>query len=180
MKLWTIHPVEVHERLLDAGRLTVSWKFADPDRVEAYRWMAEQMEVRGIALHGNAPVWAWRVWGTRERPRPDLRASNHLHSGTRGVRMEIDAPDDLVLLSEFTDWHAVLNRGYLSWSEAEAEEVDARGCTDEEMRRSWGRIFDLAGGDPEWNGPVTERMIQACLPYLDAEWVRRTDPFTAR
>jgi hypothetical protein len=173
-----------HAELVARGRLVGRWRYVDPYQVAAYRWMVRAMERRGIRTGGRPPVWAWHSFDPPRRRKPDLRCSGHLPRGERGVRLVVEAPDALVLLSDFDSWHSVLNRGYLSLSEAEADRMDgleARGrLTAAMVERSWERIFDLTGGDADWWKPAGERQIQACLPYFKASWVREATPFVAR
>jgi hypothetical protein len=185
MLLYPILTPDQHRELLAHGRLIGRWRFIDPYHVQAYRWMVAAMRRRGIDTRGRPPVWAWHSFNPPLRRKPDLRSSYSLTTpGTRAVRLVIDVPDRLVLLSDFEAWHAVLNNWYLSFSEAEHDRKEAledRGrLTRSMIESSWNRIFDLRAGDPVWRGEPDERQIQACLPYLTASWVLETTPFRAR
>jgi len=79
----------------------------------------------------------------------------------RGVRIWFDAPDDLVLLSDFMDWHLVLN-----WSLHVAAGRDGRSPG----AASWTKIFNVDESE----------VVQACLPYLRGDWVRGAREFVAR
>ncbi|MCD5407731.1 DUF3841 domain-containing protein, partial [Candidatus Bipolaricaulota bacterium] len=151
VRVWTIQPVEVLERL-EAERVL----YADPSRIpeefrHAYDWMRTQMERRIPGYGGHYPWWGWHS------PRPDLRRSGHLPQGTRGVRLELELDPAEMLLSDFDAWHVVLNRGYLALSEDEEEAWYRRFAAAVPDRRawplpepwrsdilsSWERIFDL-------------------------------------
>lgn len=111
---------------------------------EEYKWMMEQMRSRLPNYKGEYPVWVWVK-------KPDLRQT-HFEKGERFVRLTVELNDNDVLVSDFEDWHMVLNNGFLSFSEEEdnAYEEGKLAMTKEE---SWNRIFDLeTQGDQDWNG----------------------------
>jgi hypothetical protein len=145
--------------------------------------MAKQMVLRIGKPPGRsrAPLWAWKVW-SRRTPKPDLRSRAHLPSGTAGVRIEFEAPPDCVLLSDFTRWHVVLNRQFLSDNAEEDDAAATRMSGDRKLRieRSWERIFELDRGDPEYWGPFGDRGIQATLWQIELAQVRKVTSFTAR
>jgi len=143
--------------------------------------MVATMLRRGIDTRGHPPIWAWHSFDPPHRCKPDLRSSFYLTKpGTSAVRLVIEAPDELVLLSNYEAWHAVLNNSYLSLSEAEDRRVDRARLTRRHIERSWIQIFDLTAGDPRWLGKPGHRPIQACLPFINAAWIRESTPFTAR
>lgn len=165
------------------GRLIGLWRAVDSYHVEPYRWMVAAMRRRGIDTRSRPPVWAWHTFHSRARPKPDLRSSYYLTTpGTRAVRLTIEVPDELVLLSDYEDWHAVLNRHYLSNTEREDRAIERKypQVPRRLLESSWERIFDLGSGSPDWRGKPAERSIQACLPFIESAWVREATPFTAR
>jgi hypothetical protein len=145
--------------------------------------MVAAMRRRGIDTHGRPPVWAWHSFRPPARPKPDLRSSYWLTTpGTRAVRLVIRAPDELVLLSDYEAWHAVLNNTYLSLTEREDREIERKYPNPPRrvLKASWIRIFDLEAGDPRWRGKPNERSIQACVPYVESSWIIESTPFRAR
>lgn len=198
--LWTILTEAALAVLEREGRLVSRVDLVDPDWLEAYRWMAHQMERRLEVTRGGAtlPIWAWFQYDSARRPRPDLRRSGHLPSGTPGFLVEFEAPTGSYLLSDFEGWHSVLNRWYLAASDADDDrfhlERERRGLSrlDElhddlpddlhrERERSWERIFDLEAR--AWFAdslPLEERSIQATLWQLDRERICSIRSFTAR
>lgn len=187
MRVWTIQPVEVLERV-EAEQVL----YADPTYIleefrHAYDWMHVQMERRIPGYQGHYPWWGWHS------PRPDLRRSGHLPRGSRGVRLELELDPHEVLLSDFDAWHAVLNQGYLALSEEEDEAwyrqfeaaVPERWAwpLPEPWRSailfSWERIFDLKvlAASEYWRG---EHYIQATFEALRLADVRKCTPFVAR
>lgn len=168
----------------------------------AYDWLATRMEamIGGRPSPRALPLWAWQQYDGAARPRPDLRSSGHLPRGTRGIRIEFEIDDSAVVLSDFMDWHFVLNGWYVSDSEEEDDAFDASvakkwhsgGCWKpnfpprhrRRIEASWEKIFDLdrACDDEDWRGPSgrDERDIQATFWSIDIGMVRRADEFTAR
>jgi hypothetical protein len=155
--------------------------------------MSDQMRLRLPPHHTRVPLWGWYRWQGTKQCRPDLRASGHLARGLPGVRIELELPEDSVLLSDFDSWHCVLNRCFLSLNEQEDEtfvrELERTGVEqrwpypepfDLRVVSSWQRIFDLEAGDVEWRGPLSERSIQATFWELTIPQIRRVDIFRAR
>ena len=84
----------------------------DPIFARAYHWMAEQMRIRigeppikGIEY----PMWAWYQYNSAKDNKPP-RSSKNMKDGVN-VYMEIEIPDNEVLLSDYGSWHAPLNEG---------------------------------------------------------------------
>jgi hypothetical protein len=170
----------------------------EPGWADSYAWMARQM-TRRIGPPPSAksyPVWAWFQYNGASRPKPDLRCSALLSRGKRGVRIEFECPDQLVLLSDFELWHCVLCYSMLDESEAESERFDEelkqrgismpfpRPLPDPELHRrieqSWERIFDLDWDADGWCHERAVKSIQATVWQLTVDQVRRETHFTAR
>lgn len=168
MILWTIQQTPAYDSLKRRGILYGSWnRILEPTFKESYIWLIDQMKSRGIPIK-HPPVWAWVK-------KPDLRRSAHLEAGKQGVRLRLDTPDSLVLLSEFCAWHCVLNNIYLPTSLDDKEEASI-----DEIRESWKHIFPESEtcikGIVCSDGPH----YQATLPYLKESWVTDVTYFTAR
>ncbi len=176
----------------------------DPEKdhfLRAYDWMRQQMKERIPGYQGNWPWWAWHTWATKNGTpihKPDLRNYRWCHRGAN-VRMELNVPDEKVLLSCFDGWHAPLNRRYLAFDDQEEEAFygefkSLRQYTLAELRQgikpeprseeqqaayelwerrkeeSWTRCFDL-----EWMRQSRYQgaeMIQACFEELRLEYVQ--------
>ncbi len=191
MRLWMIVAEPAVRALERQGGLVADGRRTPPDFRRAYRWMATQMAARvgPPPRPGAFPLWAWAQWlGPRQR-KPDMRASGLRPDGTDSFRLTLELPDAQVLLSDFEDWHAVLNGWYLGQSEAESDAFDAElaaaavpwgwPCPEPFYSRvlaSWLRAFDLdrTGRDPARQG------IQATFWRLAAPQVRRIERFPAR
>ena len=184
MILWSIQTAEALRHLERKGRLQGDWRRVDKDYRQAYQWMTGQLCKRlALPMH-RPPIWAWHSCGGAARRKPDLRESGRLPPGTKGVRLELEAPEELILLSDFMMWHCALNRWHLALNAAEKRKIEALEqagkLTEQIIVRSWSRMFDLSCGSSYLWGPKKERSIQACLPYIKLDWLRRTDHFTAR
>ena len=126
MILWSIQPEEVFNLIQRGGvyRCDIHKSgmkdFADVQ----YSWLVSQMKKRiGPPPEGvSFPVWAWYQW-REDRKKPDLRWERW-HCGFNGekfYRLEIEIPDEQVLLSDFEAWHVPLNNGLFTDSDNEEE-----------------------------------------------------------
>ena len=156
MRLWTIQPESVCRLVENGGvyrcNIEQSTFASDPQTRAAYRWMAGQMKKRiGPAPEGvQYPVWCFVK-------RPDLRTERWQWGpkGRYGL-MEIEVPDARVLVSEFDEWHAVLNRWLISFTQDEdaaLQQTADRLCGRERSafyEKNWERIFDPTPLDNGW------------------------------
>lgn len=172
-------------RMERTGILKADGRRAERGYFAASQWMREQVVARlGPPPAGiTYPIWAWKVW-EHDRPRPDLRASRrHFPSGTLGALIAFTCEENQALLSDFINWHDVLSNHYLAYDEQEYLKVYGAGQREPEparIRKSWERIFDLAGGAPAFWGPVKERRIQATLWCVRLDQVRSVKWFRTR
>lgn len=182
LKLWSVRPESDYILLTQNGVYHTDERHVLNHRLEAYYWMAEQLRnkvppPKGVSL----PIWAWyRAYGL-SHIKPDLRKRGHLESGEKGVRIEFDIPENLVLLSNFDAWHSVLNDNCFAVNDAEYEYYEniKETCPIAEYeaikRKSWEKIFDLELlPDPN----IYE--VQAVLWELKKDWVKKVDFFIAR
>lgn len=135
----------------------------------------------------QSPVWAWKQYRGEAQRRPDLRyTKTEFLREEAGVRLELEVPDELVLLSDFELWHYPLNRWYLPRSEE-----DERGFETELQTGGWGKaqfdefpqyfqrraekswisIFDFAFEWQDLTRPLNQKSIQATVWELKLEWV---------
>ena len=146
-------------------------------------------------LADSQAIWAWYRWRGSTR-KPDLRCAGHLSRGESGVRLEIECPSDLVLLSDFTLWHYVLNYWYLPASEADGvafeSELTHHGLSFYDQKPlphdtyhraivdSWDRCFAPGRPEPGISEPDEQESIQATIWEITLDQVRECRPFTAR
>ena len=185
--LWTIQPLSVWIELNNKGHYICDEKYIDPYFKKAYNWLVSQMEYRiGERPKGvTYPIWAWHTMNWKHK-KPDLRESGYGEKGTKCVCMEIEVPDNEVLLSDFDAWHSVLNDGYFENSKSEEEwgilhnEFDKLSI--EEQKRvklkSWNKIFDISPFKNDW--VHKGEYIQATFWVLYLKDVKRVQFFTSR
>lgn len=99
--LHTIQTAEAFDELTANGLLVPDPARAESDYAEAYVWMLRQMDQR-LPTSGASALWLWAG-----RRREDLVGSCQLSPGR--VLLTCRIPREHVLLSEFSDWHNVLN-----------------------------------------------------------------------
>lgn len=195
MRLWTIQHEKAFETLEKSGVLTANENnlFCEDYYRFAYDWLVEQMKLRvGMPPYGiHYPIWAWYQWEGK-RKRCDLRCGGYAQRGTHLVQLEMEIPDNEVMLSDFDDWHCVLNRGLNSDDEAELDEYynSIRDIDNEEfwnniekypdlvhlrekVIQSWDRIFDM-------DNIRNDASIQATFWLLKKEQVVKEEHFIAK
>jgi hypothetical protein len=181
MILWTNHPENFYESSKKRGYIKADAKYIMRDDKDKYIWMADKILEMGIANKRTYPVWAWYKYDGK-RKKPDLRCSGHLPRGTKGVCIEFDACKSEVLLSNFEQWHSVLNNWFLCKNNEEDAyfEKYPQLLTETVVRKSWDRMFDLTFGSEDLWGPMNERWIQACVPIVYNHQIRNVIRFVAR
>jgi hypothetical protein len=159
-RLWTFQAIDSIEELKTKGILQAGWDRYSPTShfAPSYRWMAKQMEARNIPCMNYAPIWAWHSSKKYEKA-PTLVEARCLLSDLEiefGVQtIEFECPVELVLLSRYGIWNAIMDELYSSEDKVKID------------KRSLNRLF------------ATERKqfkrydsIQATMPYLKLEWVK--------
>ena len=160
MRLWTIQGIAIYEQLQPEGvAYCTKPSMGDlPEFQRAYRWMAEQMRKRigEPPIEGvESPMWAWYQFISAKHKKTP-RSVGDFAEGV-SVYMEIEVPDNEVLLSEFGSWHAPLNECPLDdWKRIERitdkldKEAGRRLKFDEyptgvqkEIEKSWEAVFDI-------------------------------------
>jgi Domain of unknown function (DUF3841) len=195
MIIWSIHPLEFFQKLEknkvifpNKKKLSYSNEFLD-----SYHWMATQMDKKiGGRPHPTAvPFWGWYQWQNEQVKRPDLRVRAHLQAGTRGVRMELDIPDDQVVLSDFMLWCDVLNKWYIANNLRDSNkffaDTERMGMYDSWTRRlqikaekSWYKVFDMSFHAKGIASPRYKKAIQATFWKISLNQVKDVKFFTAR
>lgn len=187
MNLWTIQPENVYQNILNTGYYRCDFeKINMKELAPQYDWLTEQMRKRiGKAPKGvKYPVWAWYQWEGK-RKKPDLRRERW-GNGWKGERfacLEIDVPDDEVLLSDFDLWSIILLDGFISYSEEDdkALETKYKMLSEESQKKmkykNWEAVFDIAYFKNDWI--LKGESIQATFWELRKEQMRRVWMFTA-
>lgn len=187
MILWTIQPIEVYELIQETGVYHCQLERSMlSDFREQYDWLAQEMRTRiGEPPTGvSHPVWAWYMRGGK-RKKPDLRAERWKNGwkGERFVCMEIDIPEEKLVLSDFDAWSIILLHGLISDSEEEDGRLEAEYDRLPEAEkvsyrnRNWTRVFDLTYLDNDWMHRGD--FIQATFWELKREDIRKVWFFEA-
>ena len=166
MRLWTIQGIEIYEQL-QRDRVAYCTKPAwsdDEKFMKAYLWMADEMRQRigePPIKDIKYPMWAWYQYNSAKSKKPP-RSWLDIQEGVSAY-MEIEIPDNKVLLSGFCNWHNVLNQWPLTnWKRIDKKtdllEKEAGKSLDfddypveiqKEIEDSWEAIFDLDRRDKE-------------------------------
>ena len=193
MRVWTIQPVEVWEELNKKGYFICDPTKADyiSDKEwnfkEAYDWLVGQMQYRiGRRPIGvSYPIWAWHTHDWQHK-KPDLRKVGLGNKGQKSVCIEVEIPDNQIVLTDFDAWHFVLNKWYFDDSHSEEEwkmlhakydRLD-RDVKEKVKIQSWQKVFDVSPFQTEWCH--RGRSIQATSCVLHLKDVKDVRFFTAR
>lgn len=194
MVLWTIQPEEVYKSLMKDGVFRTEENLSligdIPEFKMQYDWLADKMKlIVGKAPAGvKYPIWAWHTWEGK-RKRRDLRNNGYGNKGTRMVQLEIEIPDQDVLLTDFDLWVAILNgfnlnieseddfeRDYYCLQTAEKSEHYTEYM--EEIIKSWDKCIEPAGHNNMFMSE--EKSIQATFWELKKEQVKKVWHFVCR
>ena len=169
---------------------------------DAYNYMSMQMKKRiGEPPEGVVfPIWAWHSWDG-QRKRPDVRRHDFrsflCYNST--FLMEIEIPDEQVLLSDKYQWNAVVSKYICSDYEINLKNVDEKvedeiiKKSDQEIdwleslpetqrneiiHKSWEKAFDVF---PLQKSPCySTQWIQATFWELRIDQVVKTWGFKSR
>ena len=153
---------------------------------EQFDWLADEMRVRiGNSPEGAThPIWAWYMWeGIRKKP--DLRRARWGNGwkGDQFACMEIDIPEDRLVLTDFDSWSIILLNGLISDTEEEdiRQEQEYESLSENEKKeyrdQNWRRVFDLSFVDNGWMHRGDS--IQATFWELRKEDIREVRFFTS-
>lgn len=189
MKLWTIQTADIYHQIQRTGVYRCISEFSDKQEKEfrdAYIWIRGKMEEQiGPAPQGvSDPVWAWHTW-EGNRKRPDFRNHMFLFHDKDCCLMEIEVPDEKVFLTDYDDWHFVMNRWF--FHNEDPEDVwDRRdewweNLPEEEHQRvlleSWDKLIGLP---EETLMQKKDASIQATFWELRKEQVKKVWFYKAR
>jgi hypothetical protein len=160
-KYYTVQKIEGWKEAQTTGYLSGHPDYVWNTFLEPYHWMMKQMEKRIPNYEGEYPIWVWTE-------RQDLRRAGYFEPGTRGVQLELNIPDEKVLLSDFNAWHIVLNNDSLLVN-------DEENISKEE---SWERIFefDFLVNQLEW-GDIDSQGVTGKVSLRDIKLIKE---FTCR
>ena len=191
LKLWTMQPVEVYDILLRDGifRCDPS-KIPEPSFANSYGWLMDQLDKKCKKPDNvQLPIWAWFRFNKMEK-KPDLRHNCYGMRGEKMVCLELDVPDEEVLLSDFDLWHHPLNNWWLDdcfrpdYNEDDYDKAHKwfDSLTKEEQKKekekSWHQIFNIEPFESDWI--LRGHYVQAIFWELKQEYVKKVQYFTAR
>lgn len=196
MIIWSIHNLDFFKKL-ERNKIIYpnKKKLTFKEFFDSYDWIANQMDKRiGGRPHFTAlPFWGWYQYKDANHKRPDLRLGGHLESGAKGVRLELDIPDDKVLLSDFDMWGAVLNKSYIPKSPDDYDDfyrsLDAENLykfslwsksKQKQAEKSWKKIFDLQYYCKDLYPPREEKVIQATFWSISVDQIKNVTHFVAK
>lgn len=189
MRIWTIQSNEVIDIIEKNGEY-----ICDPAKDsailcfwDAYIWMCIQMDKKKIYHPEKCllPIWGWYRREFKNK-KPDLRFGGYAKRGTKCVCIELEIPDEDVLLSDFYAWHSVLNNSPFidketeeEW-EAEFDRIDALSPVryEEEKLQSWQKIFDIESVENSFMKKGC--YVQATFWKIKKEYIKKVQYFTAR
>ena len=194
MRVYTIQTVAFYEELMRNGVVYCNRESeCCLDSKVQYDWMAEQMRKRvGEPPRPEIkyPIWVWYQYISKKRPVPTMSSKDMEKEETEAVMLELEVPDNQVLLSNYFIWHlplshwAICNKNEDKQLYKELGEYEkAHGkCYEmheypENIQRkiiaTWERVFDMNLHDPYI---VTcrrqNRSIQGTIWLLRKEWIK--------
>ncbi|UKS27356.1 DUF3841 domain-containing protein [Paenibacillus sp. HWE-109] len=166
---WTLQEEVVWNEAVKIGYLEGKQEYAMYPA--EYIWMMAQMKQRLENYNDKYPIWLWIK-------KPDMRSASHFKSYTRCVRLTIDLEEENVLVSDFEDWHSVLNNGFNADNEQEYDDF-YEGKLKITKEESWERIFELERiQDPLWSG--VRDWLQGVTGRIDINKVKKVEHFISR
>ena len=194
MKVYTIQTVAFYEELMRNGiaYCTRESHWCRDNQVQ-YDWMADQMHKRiGEPPFPEIkyPVWVWQQYNSRKDPIPPMSPKDIHPEENEAVMLELEAPDNEVLLSDLDLWILPLNSWSISgkredkllYKELGEYEKTHGKCYQiheypptirQKIIDSWERVFDLDSFDPYQSAHIRKnRSIQGTIWYLRKEWVK--------
>lgn len=181
MILWSIQPIKVYEQIQKNGRYLVDSRLSDnfKDFKDSYSWLKEQMSIKGIKnKNNNEIIWAWHTYNGKHEM-SDMKDIRNMFSGDNEVILEIDIPDEEVVLSDYNTWHFVLNNSWIDDSTCEEEWEKNRSWYEslsfeerEHLKKeSWQKVFDVEPFISEW--VIKGMYVQASFFELKSENIKQ-------
>ena len=174
MKLFTIQTPDVWNTLQASGIFRATKARSenlqtDPEIfTKAYEYITDIMLLKGIDkplrynFKENTPIWAWFLHNSKHFV--DLRMETKVNPKETPC-IELEIPDDKVLLSGYETWHYVLNNWYLPKDYWNSTVDPDKVYSQPEIENSWQRCFS-----PEFLRH--EPFIQATFFEMRLEWVK--------
>ena len=194
MRVYTIQTVDFYDELLQNGVVYCNQESETcKDCKVQYDWMVEQMCKRiGEPPMPDIkyPVWVWLQYNSKKDPIPPMSPKDILPEQEKAVMLELEVPDDAVLLSDLDLWIHPLNGWEICGKkeskrfekEKDAYEKEHGKCfhlnqwspaIQDKIVATWERVFDLDWIDPyQAPSPRKNRSIQGTIWLLRKEWLK--------
>ena len=185
MILYTLQPTAVVDLMKKNGRFICDInksEYANDEKfINAYNWLIEQMKTKiGCPKNSKYPIWAWyKLDASQENM---IEKIKHFFGcspiSESSAIIELEIPDEDVVLTDYNLWHDVLNDRWINPGENEKQwdelydwfhtlPYDVR----EELKlRSWQEVFDTNYYSSDWI--VVGRDVQATFWELRYEYVK--------
>lgn len=149
MRLFTIQPEAVLQELHEKDYFICDPKkselIQECDFEESYKWISNIMNISIPKTNDKItyPIWAWHTY--RGKPyKIDRRTTYYKILTKDDYILEIEIPDEEVLLSDFDKWHYVLNNIGIPEDESNEECFEyAYNLSGRLKEESWKRIFEI-------------------------------------
>ena len=194
MRVYTIQTIGLFEELLRNG---VAYCNKESWICKTYRfqydWMASQMRKRigtPPIEEIKYPIWVWQQYNSKKDPKPRMSPKEILKGENEAVMLELDVPDDAVLLSDLDLWISPLNGWEICGKKESRQFEKEKGIYEKEYGKchqisdwspvirnkivaTWERVFDLDWIDP-YQAPSKRRnrSIQGTIWLLRKEWIK--------
>ena len=182
--LWSIQAEEVWHQAIKSGVFLADPNYIDSFFLQPYSWIEKEMSKR-IGPPGEGiihPVWAWYNAGGYLK-KPDLRKKGYLQAGKKGVRLTIEIDSEQVLLTDFENWHIILNTGDDESIEKESTILENDFIPIEEVESPW----EVQGNNVVMQWEKIIQKPESKLPYIQAtmwqvnlDQIKKVEYFKAR
>ncbi|ALO67025.1 hypothetical protein AS189_11625 [Arthrobacter alpinus] len=142
--LHTVQSEAAFDELCSTGRIVPNPALAAPTKEDAYSWLYRQMNKR-LPTRGDGALWFWA-----KIRRPDLISQCGWADGD--VLLTCHIPREHVLLSQYDDWHQVLNHCPVAAPRPHENDDAYRKRFDDQLDDFFGRV-SAAG---QWGNRVSD------------------------
>lgn len=182
MRLFTVQPLEVVDRLVEDGRfvcdITKSWANDEdnPSYLQSYDWVVERMaeKVGQAPRDVKYPVWAWF-----RHDMESLKYGAPCEVGEKRAIVTIEVDDSRVVLSDFWRWGETAFLGIPYVDESKYEDGDAvvaeykriKGLGKDAVRETWEAVFDLSDAEAPIQATFWELRKEdvVCIEYFEVQ-----------
>ena len=173
MTIWTVQSGEALDYLEKNGTLRNNGFCMDNDYSDAYSWMSKQLSEKTSPAPEGAvyPIWGWIRYGGK----PFSSRKYDYEDGMVLIKAEV--PDDMILASDFDEWHFVLDNlphdcmpeaveALERWFDERKSPIDPRPeYVQQKVEQSWQGIFHDEGDT-----------VQGVCWELKKEWILEVTP----